>query len=70
MGRPRQFKAADIQKIVPVNRASSGEGSGAKLYYDIDVVCTGGKRVTVGKRVREKHLAEAVIRQIEKALGR
>ena len=40
------------------------------MYYDIDIVRTTGKKVTAGKRLPSKRLADSVIRQIEQALGK
>ena len=48
----------------------SSAGTGENVYYDIDIVCTTGKKVTAGKRVLGKRLAESVIRQIEQAMGK
>lgn len=72
LGRQRRIEASDIEKIVPFSRMGAGEGEGKKMYYDIDIVCTTGKKVTAGKRVPGKRLAESVIRQIEheQALGK
>jgi len=64
-GRPRHVAANEIKKIVPNSRMSSGAGEGQKVYYDIDVVLKSGKKITAGKRVLGKRLAESVIRQME-----
>ena len=69
-GRQQWVAAADIRKIVPTSHASSGQGPGQKVYYDIEIVCAAGKRVTAGKRILGERLAASVIRQIEQALGR
>jgi hypothetical protein len=66
LGRAQRIEAANITQIAPNSRMSSGES----VYYDIEVVCQGGKKVTAGKRILGKRLAEAVIRQIEQAMGK
>ncbi len=70
LGRQRRIEAADVEKITPVSRMSAGGGQGKKMYYDIDILRTTGKKVTAGKRLPSKRLADSVIRQIEQALGR
>lgn len=70
IGRTRQIAVADIAKIEPKSRLSSTKGASKKMYYDIDIILTSGKHVTAGKNVPEKRPAEAVIRQIEQAMGK
>lgn len=70
IGREQQIEAADIKEIVLRNRMSSGEGQSKKMYYDLDIVCKSGKKITAGKRVFGKRIAESVIRQIAQALGK
>lgn len=65
IGSNRWIEAAEVDKIVPVSRMSSGSG---KMYYDIDILCKTEKKVTAGKAVPGKRLAESVIRQIEQAM--
>jgi hypothetical protein len=69
-GREQQIKAANIEKIMPISRMSSGQGPGAKVYYDIQVVCRPTRKVTIGKRMLGKRLAASVVRQIEQAMGK
>jgi hypothetical protein len=66
LDRELRIKSADVKSIVLTSRMYSG----AKRYYDIDVICTTDKTVTVGKRIPDKRLALSVIRQIEQAMGR
>jgi hypothetical protein len=68
-GRQRRIARDEIEKVVPLSRMTSRAGQGEKVYYDIDVVCSTGEKVTAGKRILGKRLAESVIRQIEQALG-
>jgi hypothetical protein len=64
-GREKRIDAANIEKIEPVSRMSSG----AKTWYDLQVVC-GTKKITIGKRILGKGSADSVIRQIEQAMGK
>jgi hypothetical protein len=65
-GRETRINAANIEKIEPVNRMNAN----AKVWYDIQVVCRPSKKITIGKRIPGKHLADTVIGQIEQAMGR
>jgi hypothetical protein len=67
-GSSRWIDASEVAGINLTSRMGSGEGESRKSCFDIDVLCTGGKRITIGKRVPGKRLAMAVIRQIEEAL--
>ena len=64
--RETRINAANIEKIEPINRMNVD----AKVWYDIQVVCRPSKKITIGKRIPGKHLADAVIGQIEQAMGR
>ena len=66
LGRGQWIDASQIIEIKPVSRMSSGD----KVWYDLVVVCGGGKRITAGKRLLGKRLAESVIHQIEQAMGK
>jgi hypothetical protein len=70
LGRQQRIDPGDVDKIVLNSRMHAGDGQHKKVYYDIDVVCRTGKKITAGKRVPSKRLAESVIRQIEQALGK
>jgi hypothetical protein len=61
-GRPRQIEASSIDRIETVG----GMTSGNMVYYNI-VVVSRGKKISLGKRVQGKWLAEAICRQIEEA---
>jgi hypothetical protein len=69
-GRERQIAAADVVDIRPVSRMSSGEGQSAKVYYDVEVVCSGRRTVTAGKWILGKRLANSIIHQIKQAMGK
>ncbi len=62
----RWIEAADIVGIETVSNMKSDK----IIYYDIVIVCRGGKRVTAGKWLPGKRLTMAVIRQIEQSLGK
>jgi hypothetical protein len=70
LGRERRIDLADVEKIDLKSRMSMSNPTGVKVYYDIDVVCRTGKKVTAGKRVPGKRLADSVVRQIEQAMGK
>jgi hypothetical protein len=70
LGRENRINAANIEMIEPVSRMSSGEGQSAKKWYDIQVVYRPTSKLTIGKRILGKRLAESVIRQIEQAIGK
>jgi hypothetical protein len=63
-GRSRQIEASSIDRI----EAVGGMTSGNMVYYNI-VVVSRGKKISLGKRVQGKWLAEAVCRQIKEALA-
>ncbi len=65
-GRETRINAANIEKIESVSRMNAG----TKVWYDIQVVCRPTKKITIGKRILGKRLADSVIRQIEQALGK
>jgi hypothetical protein len=67
-GRPKWIAAEGIERIELASNMSFGAGEGQKVYYDVKIVVTAGKKITAGKRVLGKRLAESVVRQIEAAL--
>lgn len=58
----------EFDDIIDIETASHMK-SEKVIYYDIVVVCRGGKRITAGKWIPGKRRTAAVIRQIERALG-
>lgn len=64
-GRKKRVNAANIEKIEPVSRMSSG----VKVWYDLQAVCRPKKKITIGKRILGKLSAESVIRQIERGMA-
>ena len=65
LGAPRRIELADVTRIDAVNRMQAGQ----TVYYHIVVTCRDGKKVTAGKRVAGHRLTDAVIGQIEQAMG-
>jgi hypothetical protein len=63
LGHRRWFCASEIDRIEP-------EFPSHALYSGLVLVCRGGTRLTIAKRIPSQRLALAVIRQIEKAMGR
>jgi hypothetical protein len=63
-GRERQVAAADVVDVRPVNRTSPGRGQGAKVYCDIEIVRTGGRKITAGMWILGKRLLDSVVHQI------
>ena len=64
LGSKRWIAADAIQQIDTRQNMSSNQ----KVWYDLVVVCSDGKRVTAGKRLLGKRLANAIVRQIEDAV--
>ncbi|MEO7137243.1 MAG: hypothetical protein ABI037_05980 [Gemmatimonadales bacterium] len=64
-GRARSLPAAEIADVV----ALIGMQAGTTLYYDVAVVRKRGKKVKVGRSVRDKREAEWLAGVLKKALG-
>lgn len=64
-GASRWIEASEVAKIETVSNSSNDR----LMYYDLIIVCRGGKRVTAGKRLPGNRLAVAVLQQIERAMG-
>lgn len=62
---PRRWIDADAIRQIDTRQAMS---SNRKVWYDLVVVRSDGKRVTAGKRLLGKRLAAAILRQIEDAV--
>ncbi|MGD0897698.1 MAG: DUF3592 domain-containing protein [Thermoguttaceae bacterium] len=65
-GSPQWIAVADIARIEMVSNASTDK----LMYFDLIVVCRGGKRVTACKWLPGHRLAVSIARQIEQALGK
>lgn len=64
-GRERTLQRSEIADVV----ATIGMQAGTTVYYDVTVVRKGGKKIKVGRSVRDKREAEWVASTIRKALG-
>ncbi len=64
-GRERSLPAAEIADVV----ALIGMQAGTTLYYDVAVVRKSGKKVKVGRSVRDRREAEWLAGVLKKALG-
>jgi hypothetical protein len=65
-GSSRWIVASEVVKIETVSNMKSDK----LMYFDLIVICRGGKRITAGKWLPGKRLATAVIHQIEQAMGK
>ncbi|HEX7335819.1 MAG TPA: hypothetical protein VF252_01325 [Gemmatimonadales bacterium] len=64
-GRERSLPASEIADVI----ASIGMQAGTTVHYDVAVVRRNGKKVKVGRSVRDKREAEWLARLIRSALG-
>jgi hypothetical protein len=64
-GASRWIDASAVVEIKTTSHFSSDN----LTYYDLVVVCRDGQKVTIGKRLPGRRLADSVIRQIEQAHG-
>jgi hypothetical protein len=64
-GRERTLQASEVADVV----ASIGMQAGTTVYYDVAVVRKNGKKIKVGRSVRDKREAEWLAGTIKKALG-
>ena len=63
-GRERTLHASEIADVI----ASIGMQAGTKVYYDVSVVRKNGKKVKVGRSLRDKREAEWVAETIKTAI--
>jgi len=66
LGRTRVIPAAEIQDIT----SQSGMQANARYYSDLAVALPGGRRVMLGRAIREKREAEYIADRLLSALGR
>ena len=66
MGRLRRIDARQLADLEPVR----GMQAGKRLYYGVAAVTGDGKKITLGKRLANKQLAELVIEQIRQSMDR
>jgi hypothetical protein len=64
-GRERTLRASEVADVV----ASIGMQAGTTVYYDVAVVRKNGKKIRVGRSVRDKREAEWLAGMIKKAMG-
>ena len=64
-GRERSLHKSEIADVI----ASIGMQAGTTVYYDVTVVRKNGKKIKVGRSVRDKREAEWLAGKIKQALG-
>jgi hypothetical protein len=67
-GRFSEFKTSEISGVEALIGSQQGGATGTP-YYDIQLVNTDGKKITVGQTIRDKQEAEWVVSELRKALG-
>ena len=67
-GKVQQVALADIANITDKITAQQGGGSGTP-YYDIEMTLRDGKRLTLGKTVRDKHEVEWLVSEMRRLAG-
>jgi hypothetical protein len=65
LGRLRWIDAANVTGIESVSHMWSNNAR----YYDVEIVCADGKRVTAGKRILGNQRAELVVTQIQETMN-
>jgi hypothetical protein len=64
LGRLKRIDAAELSELKPVR----GMQAGNRLYYGVAAVTNSGKKVTMGKRIPSKQLAEVLIERMRRSL--
>jgi hypothetical protein len=67
-GKVREIAVSDIASITDRIGAQSGNGSGTP-YYDIELNLTDGKKLTLGRSLRDKHEVEWLISEMSRLAG-
>jgi hypothetical protein len=67
-GRFSEFKTSEISGVETLIGSQQGGATGTP-YYDIQLVTTDGKKITVGQTIRDKQEAEWVVSELRNALG-
>lgn len=67
-GKMRQIALADIANITDKITAQQGGGTGTP-YYDIEMTLRDGKKLTLGKTVRNKHEVEWLVSEMRRLSG-
>lgn len=66
LGRTRVIPAGDVQDIA----TQSGMQANARYYHDLALLLSGGKRIVLGRAIREKREAEWLADRLLRGLGR
>ncbi len=66
IGARREFSPGDVERI----QAVRGMTSGSQIFYNLVLVGRDGKKIRIAKSVKGIMTAKAVIRVIERAMGR
>ncbi len=67
-GRTREIELSEIASITDRIGAQSGNGTGTP-YYDIELNLTNGKKLTLGRSLRNNHEVEWVVREMSRMAG-
>ena len=67
-GRVREIATSDIASITDRIGAQSGNGTGTP-YYDIELNLTGGKKLTLGRSLRDKREVEWLVSEMTRLAG-
>jgi hypothetical protein len=67
-GKFSEISSSEVSGVEMVIRSQQGGATGTP-YYDIQLVLGGGKKITVGQTIRDKHEAEWLVFQMREALG-
>jgi hypothetical protein len=66
LGRTRRFGIEKVKNVF----LKQGMQSGRTVFYNVCFDLGGGRKVVAGKRLKDKPQAQAVVRELETALGR
>jgi len=67
-GKVREIGLSEIASITDRIGAQSGNGTGTP-YYDIELNLTNGKKLTLGRSVRNSHEVEWLVREMSRLAG-
>ena len=67
-GKVREIAVSDIASITDRIGAQSGNGTGTP-YYDIELNLTDGKKLTLGRSLRDKHEVEWLVSEMNRLAG-
>ena len=69
LGKPREIPTAQIAAVQAAIGAQQGGGSSGTPYYDIQLVQPDGKKITLGRTVRDKQEGEWIAAEMERLIG-